>query len=112
MEKLEEGLAGGDDQSGVPQRILGQFLFWLRESESHAFVVAAADDVRSQPPKLQRKGRFDELFLVHQPGEEDRKGNSELHYRRCVKVEPDADQVQRLVDTCEGASTAGDRRVY
>ena len=64
IDEIEKGLAGKDDMSGVPQRIIGQFLFWLQESRSRAFVVATANDVRSLPPELLRKGRFDELFFV------------------------------------------------
>ncbi|MEV7645442.1 AAA family ATPase [Streptomyces rubiginosohelvolus] len=106
IDEIEKGLAGGNDQTGVPQRVLGQFLFWLQESESRAFVVATANDVRSLPPELLRKGRFDELFFVDLPDEEDRKEIIELYYRRYVKAEPDADQVTRLVDISEGFAGA------
>ncbi|WUH90494.1 AAA family ATPase [Streptomyces sp. NBC_00433] len=106
IDEIEKGLAGGNDSSGVPQRVLGQFLFWLQESNSRAFVVATANDVRSLPPELLRKGRFDELFFVDLPDEDDRKEIIELYYRRYVKAEPDPDQVQRLVDISEGFAGA------
>lgn len=102
IDEIEKGLAGGGDSSGVPQRVMGQFLFWLQESESRAFVVATANEVRSLPPELLRKGRFDELFFVDLPDGQDRKEIIELYYRRYVKTEPDPDQVERLVDISEG----------
>lgn len=102
IDEIEKGLAGGNDSTGVPQRVLGQFLFWLQESQSRAFVVATANDVRRLPPELLRKGRFDELFFVDLPDEQDRKEIIELYYRRYVKAEPDPDQVQSLVDISDG----------
>jgi hypothetical protein len=102
IDEIEKGLAGRDDGTGVPQRIIGQFLFWLQESDSRAFVVATANDVRSLPPELLRKGRFDELFFVDLPDADDRREIIQLYYRRYVKVEPDAAQLDRLVELSEG----------
>lgn len=102
IDEIEKGLAGSQDSSGVPQRITGQFLFWLQESNSRAFVVATANDVRSLPPELLRKGRFDELFFVDLPDEQDRKEIITMYFRRYVKAEPDPVQVERLVDLSEG----------
>ncbi|MDT0309257.1 AAA family ATPase [Streptomyces sp. DSM 44917] len=106
IDEIEKGLAGRDDINGVGQRIIGQFLFWLQESRSRAFVVATANEVASLPPELLRKGRFDELFFVDLPDEEDRKEIIELYYRRYVKNEPDPEQVARLVDLSEGFAGA------
>ncbi|OIJ65163.1 AAA family ATPase [Streptomyces mangrovisoli] len=102
IDEIEKGLAGRDDMSGVPQRIIGQFLYWLQESESRAFVVATANDIRSLPPELLRKGRFDELFFVDLPDAQDRKEIIGIYYRRYLQTEPDAEQVDRLVDLSEG----------
>jgi ATP-dependent 26S proteasome regulatory subunit len=102
IDEIEKGLAGSHDISGVQQRIIGQFLFWLQESQSRAFVVATANDVRSLPPELLRKGRFDELFFVDLPDEQDRREIIEMYYRRYVKAEPEPGQIDRLVDLSEG----------
>jgi AAA+ superfamily predicted ATPase len=102
IDEIEKGLAGRDDFNGVSQRVIGQFLFWLQESQSRAFVVATANEVRSLPPELLRKGRFDELFFVDLPDEQARKEIIELYYRRYVGTEPDAAQVSRLIDLSEG----------
>ena len=59
IDEIEKGLAGGAGDSGVTRRLIGQFLFWLQESESKVFLVATANDVSSLPPELLRKGRFD-----------------------------------------------------
>ncbi|MEU5000821.1 AAA family ATPase [Streptomyces sp. NPDC021622] len=102
IDEIEKGLAGRDDGTGVPQRIIGQFLFWLQESQSRAFVVATANDVRSLPPELLRKGRFDELFFVDLPDAEERKEIITLYHRRYLKSDPEPQQVDRLVDLSEG----------
>src|SRR3954464_14055214 len=73
IDEIEKGLAGQNDSTGVGRRLVGQFLFWLQESRSRAFVVATSNDVRALPPELLRKGRFDELFFVDLPDTEDRK---------------------------------------
>lgn len=102
IDEVEKGLAGKDDGTGVPQRIIGQFLFWLQESQSRAFVVATANDIRSLPPELLRKGRFDELFFVDLPEAQDRREIIELYYRRYLRVEPESEQIDRLVDLSDG----------
>ncbi|MEH0524029.1 AAA family ATPase [Streptomyces stelliscabiei] len=102
IDEIEKGLAGAHDSSGVQQRIIGQFLFWLQESDSRVFVVATANDVRSLPPELLRKGRFDELFFVDLPDDHDRREIITLYYRRYVKAEPHPDQLDRLVELSEG----------
>ena len=102
IDEIEKGFAGGDDMSGVPQRIIGHFLYWLQESESHAFVVATANDIRRLPPELLRKGRFDELFFVDLPDAQDRKEIIGIYYRRYLLTDPDPAQVDRLVDLSEG----------
>ncbi|TGA92471.1 AAA family ATPase [Streptomyces sp. MZ04] len=102
IDEIEKGLAGRDDGTGVPQRIIGQFLFWLQESQSRAFVVATANDVRSLPPELLRKGRFDELFFVDLPDADERKEIIALYHRRYLKSDPEPQQVDRLVDLSEG----------
>ena len=73
VDEIEKALAGsGDGDSGVTRRLIGQFLYWLQESTSKVFMVATSNDVTSLPPELLRKGRFDELFFVDLPDEQDR----------------------------------------
>jgi hypothetical protein len=102
IDEIEKGLAGQNDSTGVGRRLLGQFLFWLQESDSRVFVVATANDVRSLPPELLRKGRFDELFFVDLPGPDDREEIIKLYYRRYVKADAAPDLVTRLVELSDG----------
>jgi len=102
IDEIEKGLAGQNDSTGVGRRLVGQFLFWLQESRNRVFVVATANDVRSLPPELLRKGRFDELFFVDLPDEDDRREIISLHHCRYVKTEPDPALLDKLVSMSDG----------
>jgi len=102
IDEIEKGLAGQHDSTGVSRRLIGQFLFWLQESTSRVFIVATSNDVRSLPPELLRKGRFDELFFVDLPDPDDRREIIDLYYRRYVRCEPPADLMPALVELSDG----------
>jgi SpoVK/Ycf46/Vps4 family AAA+-type ATPase len=102
IDEIEKGLAGQNDSTGVGRRLVGQFLFWLQESRSRVFVVATANDVRTLPPELLRKGRFDEMFFVDLPDGEDRREIIQLYYQRYVTQEPDAALLDKLIGLSEG----------
>lgn len=75
IEKAFFGEAGGG-------RIFGNFLTWMQEKTQPVFVVATANDVRSLPPELLRKGRFDEIFFVDLPNVHERLEILDIHLRR------------------------------
>jgi MoxR-like ATPase len=102
IDEIEKGLAGQNDSTGVGRRLVGQFLFWLQESTSRVFLVATANDVRSLPPELLRKGRFNEIFFVDLPEREEREEIIGLYYRKYLKQEPDRGLMDKLVAASEG----------
>lgn len=102
IDEIEKGLAGQNDSTGVSRRLIGQFLFWLQESTTRVFVVATSNDVRSLPPELLRKGRFDELFFVDLPDDEDRREIIQLYYERYVSTQIPKDLLDTLVELSEG----------
>jgi hypothetical protein len=102
IDEIEKGLAGQNDSSGVGRRLVGQFLFWLQESTSRVFLVATANDVRSLPPELLRKGRFNEIFFVDLPDPTEREEIIGMYYRRYLKQEPDRGLLQKLVSASDG----------
>ncbi|MBS7664191.1 AAA family ATPase [Pseudomonas lalucatii] len=67
MDEVEKGLASGDHDGGVSQRVLGTLLTWMAERKAPVFMVATANAIDRLPPELVRKGRFDELFFVDLP---------------------------------------------
>ncbi|HEX8507883.1 MAG TPA: AAA family ATPase, partial [Propionibacteriaceae bacterium] len=76
--------------------------FWLQESTAKCFVVATANDVRSLPPELLRKGRFDELFFVDLPVASEREEIIKLYTRRYLKTDLADDQLAKLVAVSDG----------
>jgi SpoVK/Ycf46/Vps4 family AAA+-type ATPase len=76
IDEIEKGFSGsrssGASDGGTSSRVFGSFLSWLQEKSAPVFVVATANDVTQLPPEFLRKGRFDEMFFVDLPNEEER----------------------------------------
>lgn len=103
IDEIEKGLAANaNDSSGVTTRMIGQFLFWLQESLSKVFVVATANDVTKLPPELLRKGRFDELFFVDLPGEQERRDIINLYIKKNLLNKPTVETLEKLVSISDG----------
>ena len=82
MDEIEKGIAPGQSDDGVSQRILGTLLTWMAENKHGVFVVATSNDIQRLPPELIRKGRLDEIFFVDLPGRESRREIFNIHLRR------------------------------
>jgi ATPase family associated with various cellular activities (AAA) len=104
IDEIEKGLAGatGSNDGGTSTRMVGQFLFWLQESTAKVFVVSTANDVGRLPPELLRRGRFDELFFVDLPGEEERRDIINLYVKRNQLSAPSATALAGLVALSDG----------
>lgn len=82
IDEIEKAFSGIDQSGGasdITKRLFGHFLTWLQEKENTVFVVATANDISSFPPEFLRKGRFDEVFFVDFPNEEERERIFEIH---------------------------------
>ena len=86
IDEIEKGLSGTDDSSGVTNRMIGQFLFWLQECKKEVFVIATANDVSKLPSELLRKGRFDEIFFVDLPNDNERKEIITLYFAKYLNI--------------------------
>lgn len=109
VDELEKAFAGiGSSGSGgdVTTRLFGAFLTWMQEKTSAAFVVATANDITKLPPELLRKGRFDEIFYVPLPNEEERRKIFEIHLNKRRKKDVGGIDIDRLVSETEGYSGA------
>lgn len=109
IDELEKGFAGvGGDSGGadVTTRLFGSLLTWMQEKESAAFVVATANDIVKLPPELLRKGRFDEIFYVGLPNDEERKKIFEIHISKRRKADLNEIDFDKLVSRTKGYSGA------
>ena len=81
IDEIEKGFAASDQDAGAT-RVFGTFLTWLAEKKAPVFVVATANDVAALPPELLRRGRFDDLFFVDLPTEDERAEILAIHLAR------------------------------
>ena len=83
VDEIEKAFSGvqssGFSDAGTTARVFGNFITWLQEKKTPVFVIATANEVQLLPPELLRKGRFDEIFFVDLPIEEERKDIFQIH---------------------------------
>ena len=104
IDEIEKAFAGIDQNGGasdITKRLFGQFLTWLQEKENTVFVVATANDITAFPPEFLRKGRFDEVFFIDFPNEEERERIFEIHLEKRGKMSDDID-LKELAEETEG----------
>ena len=84
IDEIDKAFAGADGKgdSGTASRVFGTFITWLAEKESPVFVVATANNIHNLPPEVLRKGRFDEIFFVGLPSQEERDAIFGVHLQR------------------------------
>jgi SpoVK/Ycf46/Vps4 family AAA+-type ATPase len=77
----------------------------MQEKRSPVFVMATANRVERLPGEFLRKGRFDEIFFVDLPNEEERKQIFGIHLgkRRKDISRFDVDQLAKISDGYSGA---------
>ena len=78
LEKAFSGLGNARD-NGVARRLFGTFLTWLEDRKAPVFVAATANDIERLPPEFTRKGRFDEIFFVGLPRQDERESIFNVH---------------------------------
>ncbi|PGH20473.1 AAA family ATPase [Fusobacterium polymorphum] len=104
IDEIEKAFAGINQDGGasdITKRLFGQFLTWLQEKENTVFVVATANDITAFPPEFLRKGRFDEVFFIDFPNEEERERIFEIHLEKRGKLTDNID-VNELAKATEG----------
>lgn len=106
MEKAFVGINGNSGGSEVTTRLFGNFLTWLQEKKAPVFVVATANDITRLPAEFLRKGRFDEIYYVGLPKEEERRNIFEIHIRKRRPTDLAGMDIGRLVKETEGYSGA------
>ncbi|MBD1850166.1 AAA family ATPase [Leptolyngbya sp. FACHB-711] len=84
IDEIDKAFAGVDGRgdSGTTSRVFGTFITWLAEKKSPVFVVATANNIQALPPEMLRRGRFDEIFFVGLPSQEERKSIFAVHLSR------------------------------
>ncbi|MBP8260988.1 MAG: AAA family ATPase [Verrucomicrobia bacterium] len=82
VDEIEKAFAGSSGDSGTAARVLGTFLTWMAEKRKPVCVLATANDVDRLPPEFLRKGRFDEIFFLDLPTQEERAAILKVHIEK------------------------------
>lgn len=108
IDEIEKGFSGVGGNNDIMTRMFGYFLSWMQDKTSSVYVIATANNADALPPELKRKGRFDEIFCVNLPNDEERKAIFNVHLNKkerkgCVKEIID---YQRLASATSGFNGA------
>jgi AAA+ superfamily predicted ATPase len=126
VDEIEKGFApvSSFSDGGIALRIQAALLDFLQESAERVFTVATSNAIGELPPELLRRGRWDEIFFVDLPGEEERRRIFEVLFRRhkipagvdsdCVKATEGysgAEIEQAILDTLYTECVHGSRPI-
>ncbi len=80
IDEIENGL-GLDDGTGQQgnARVFSAFLTWMQEKPPLVFVAATANRINALPAEAIRKGRFDQVFFVDLPTQNERQEIFKIH---------------------------------
>ena len=81
FDEIEMGITS-TDSGGEQGRIFAFFLTWMQEKSRGLFVAATANRIDLLPAEMIRKGRFDEVFFVDLPLEEEQLEIFKIHLSR------------------------------
>jgi SpoVK/Ycf46/Vps4 family AAA+-type ATPase len=94
FDEIEAGIST-QSKEGDLGRIFGFFLTWMQEKARGLFVGATANRIDLLPAEMIRKGRFDEVFFVDLPTDDERVEVFKVHLLR-RSVDPSGFNVERL----------------
>ncbi|MEJ5165938.1 MAG: AAA family ATPase [Thermoanaerobaculia bacterium] len=81
IDEIEMGISA-QAETGVSARIFSKFLTWMQERKGFVFVAATANRIDLLPAEMVRRGRFDQIFFVDLPSQEERKEIFQIHLKK------------------------------
>jgi AAA+ superfamily predicted ATPase len=108
VDEIDKAFAGAQSSgdSGTTSRVLATFITWLSEKTSPVFVVATANNIEWIPPEVVRKGRFDEVFFLALPTQQERQAIFEVHLQKSQRTDFKTFQTPLLSDLSKNFSGA------
>ena len=85
IDEIEMAITGGREAGQGDAslgRIFSTFLTWMQEKQGLVFVAATANRIHLLPAEVIRKGRFDQVFFVDLPNENERKQIFNVHVKK------------------------------
>ena len=103
IDEIEKGFSGVGGNNDIMTRMFGYFLSWMQDKTSSVYVIATANNADNLPPELKRKGRFDEIFCVNLPSNEERKAIFNVHLKKREQEISNLSQHIKVTDGFNGA---------
>ena len=100
FDEIEMGITS-TESGGEQGRIFAFFLTWMQEKTRGLFVAATANRIDLLPAEMIRKGRFDEVFFVDLPSEEEQIDIFKIHLIR-RRVDSSTFDLQQLMQFTVG----------
>ena len=82
FDEIEMGITAQTEEASELGRIFAFFLTWMQEKTKGLFVIATANRIDLLPAEMIRKGRFDEVFFVDLPTDDERVDVLRIHLER------------------------------
>ncbi len=85
IDEIEMAITGGRESGNEDSslgRIFSTFLTWMQEKQGLVFVAATANRIHLLPAEIIRKGRFDQVFFIDLPNENERKAIFNVHIKK------------------------------
>ncbi|MBS1872340.1 MAG: AAA family ATPase [Acidobacteria bacterium] len=100
FDEIEMGI-NSTENAGEQGRMFAFFLTWMQEKTSGLFVAATANRIDLLPAEMIRKGRFDEVFFVDIPSQQEQIEIFKIHLNR-RKVDSAGFDFQQLTTFTNG----------
>ena len=82
IDEIENALGIEQGGSELNTQIFSAFLTWMQEKPPLIFVAATANRIEKLPAEVIRKGRFDQIYFVDLPSDEERRTIFEIYLKR------------------------------
>ena len=82
IDEIENALGIEEGGSESNSQIFSAFLTWMQEKPPLIFVAATANRIEKLPAEVIRKGRFDQIYFVDLPSDEERQTIFEIYLKR------------------------------
>ena len=84
IDEIDKAFTNSDNKgdSGTSNRVLATFISWLSEKTKPVFVIATANNIEALPLEILRKGRFDEVFFLDLPQQDEREEIFTIHLQQ------------------------------
>lgn len=83
-DEVEKSLSGvgSNGDSGVSARLFGTLLTWMNDHESQVYLIATCNDISRLPPEFARAERFDGVFFLDLPSQDEREAIWQLYVQQ------------------------------